>query len=60
LHLRANVAVGAAHAGVVSRLADTLPAAEITRFEGAGHVPHQAAPDEYIEVIQDFIRRNAR
>jgi pimeloyl-ACP methyl ester carboxylesterase len=45
---------------VVSRLADTLPAAEITRFEGAGHVPHQAAPDEYIEVIEDFIRRNAR
>jgi pimeloyl-ACP methyl ester carboxylesterase len=48
------------YAGVVSRLADALPAVEVERFEGAGHIPHMTHPDEYIETTRDFIRRNAQ
>ena len=46
--------------GVVSRLADALPAIEVVRLEGAGHIPHMTHPDEYIETTRDFIRRNAQ
>ena len=48
------------YTGVVSRLADTLPAVEVARFEGAGHLPHMTHPDEYVEATRDFIRRNAQ
>jgi len=47
------------YAGVVSRLAHTLPAAEVVRFEGAGHLPHMTHPHEHIEATRDFIRRMA-
>ena len=48
------------YAGVVSRLADALPAVEVARFEGAGHIPHTTHSDEYIEATRNFIRRNAQ
>jgi pimeloyl-ACP methyl ester carboxylesterase len=46
------------YSGVVSRLADALPHAEVARFEGAGHIPHMTHPDEYVEATRDFILRN--
>ena len=48
------------YAGVVSRLADALPAVEVMQFEGAGHIPHMTHPDEYMEATRGFIRRNAQ
>ena len=48
------------YAGVVSRLADTLPAVEIAQFDGASHTPHETHPDEYIVAIRDFIRKNTQ
>lgn len=48
------------YAGVVSRLADALPAVGVVRFEGAGHIPHRTHPEEYIEATRDFIRKNAQ
>ena len=48
------------YAAVVSRLADALPAVEVARFEGAGHIPHMTHPAEYVEMTRDFIRRNAQ
>ncbi len=46
------------YGGVVSRLADALPHAEVARFEGAGHIPHATHPEQYVEATRDFIRRN--
>ncbi len=48
------------YAGVVSRLADSLPAVEVARFEDAGHIPHMTRPDEYVEATRDFIGRKAQ
>src|SRR5262249_26011131 len=36
-----------------------LPDAEICRLEGAGHWPHEEAPDRVIDAIEDFLGRHA-
>ena len=43
--------------GVISRLADVLPHAEVVQFEGADHIPHRTHPDAYVEATRSFIMR---
>lgn len=47
-----------AYAGVVLRLTEVLPQAEVVRFEGAGHVPHMTHPEEYVEATRSFVARH--
>lgn len=42
---------------VVQRLADGLPHAEIKTFAGARHEPEQTHAEEYVAVVNDFLRR---
>ena len=44
---------------VISRLAKTLPDAEVHRFPEAGHIPHVTHPDAFVGVVQDFIDRRS-
>ena len=44
------------YAPVISRLAEVLPSAEVSVFEGAGHVPHTEMPDDYVEALTTFMR----
>ena len=46
-------------AGVVTRLADALPHAAVSQFDGAGHIPHTTHPDEYVEATRAFIHGQA-
>lgn len=40
----------------VSTFSETLPAAEIVTYPGAGHVPHATHPERYVETITSFFR----
>lgn len=46
-------------APVVAKIADALPDASVTTFEGAGHVPHVTHPSAYVEAIEAFTHRNS-
>jgi pimeloyl-ACP methyl ester carboxylesterase len=45
-------------APVVAKLAVALPNVEVTRFRGAGHIPHVTHTDSYAEAIIAFTRRH--
>lgn len=45
-------------APVVAKLADSLPAAAVHTFLGAGHIPHVTHANAYIEATIDFIYTN--
>lgn len=40
---------------IVDTLAAALPRARRHVFHGAGHVPHLTVPDEYVDVVKDFL-----
>jgi pimeloyl-ACP methyl ester carboxylesterase len=42
---------------VVARLAEVIPGAERRTIVGAGHVPHQTHPAEYVCIALDFLSR---
>lgn len=44
---------------IVKKVAGALPNAELSVFDGAGHVPHVSHPREYVEKVRTFIRRHA-
>lgn len=41
---------------VMDRLASAMPRARRHTFHGAGHVPHVTAPDDYVAVVEEFLR----
>jgi pimeloyl-ACP methyl ester carboxylesterase len=41
-------------AAIVARLAATIGDAEIETIPGAGHVPHQTHPDDYVAIVRRF------
>ncbi|MFD5507244.1 alpha/beta fold hydrolase [Streptomyces sp. NPDC127051] len=43
-------------AAVLDRLAETLPQARRTTFDGAGHMPHVTHPQDYVAALTRFIR----
>jgi pimeloyl-ACP methyl ester carboxylesterase len=43
-------------AAIVSRLAEVLDRAYVTRIPGAGHVPHQTHPAEWVTIVSEFAR----
>jgi pimeloyl-ACP methyl ester carboxylesterase len=45
---------------VVGQVAAALPQAEIRIHGGAGHVPHQSHPEQYVRLVTDFIDRGSR
>jgi pimeloyl-ACP methyl ester carboxylesterase len=40
----------------MSKLAGAIEGAERLTFSGAGHVPHQTHPDEYVRAVVEFIQ----
>ena len=40
---------------VIARLAEVLPGAQKRTFQGAGHIPHQTHPDEFVDAVTQFI-----
>jgi pimeloyl-ACP methyl ester carboxylesterase len=40
---------------IISKLAETLGQAERTTYSGAGHVPHQTHPHDYVATVARFI-----
>ncbi len=40
---------------VITRLAEALPSAEVSRFTGAGHPIHTEQPETYADAITDFV-----
>jgi len=46
--------------GVVSKLAEALPAARTKEFQGAGHVPHVTHPDAFVAATSEFILAHPR
>ena len=45
---------------VITRLAEAMPSAEVTRLVGAGHVMQAEQPADYAAAIADFIRRHTK
>lgn len=45
-------------APVIQKLAEALPRAQLSTFEGAGHVPHVTHPDLYIEAVTAFVHQH--
>jgi pimeloyl-ACP methyl ester carboxylesterase len=39
---------------IIARLADAVESAAVSTLPGAGHVPHETHPDEYVTVISQF------
>jgi pimeloyl-ACP methyl ester carboxylesterase len=46
-------------APVIAKLAEALTSVEVTTLNGAGHIPHQTHPDEYVEAMVAFASKNA-
>jgi len=44
-----------AFAPVITKLAEALPSAEVSRFTGAGHIIQAEQPEEYAEAITAFV-----
>ncbi len=40
---------------IMSKLAGAIDRAERLTFSGAGHVPHQTHPDEYVRAVVEFV-----
>ena len=43
-------------AAIISRLAEVMDRAQVTTIPGAGHVPHQTHPAEWVTVVREFAR----
>lgn len=43
---------------IIAKLGGAMKQAEVRTIPGAGHVPHQTHPDEYVATVTDFIRRS--
>jgi pimeloyl-ACP methyl ester carboxylesterase len=41
---------------IIARLAEAMDSAEVKTLPGAGHVPHETHPAEYLAVIDTFVR----
>ncbi len=41
---------------VVARLAEAITGARQHTFEGAGHIPHQTHPDQFVDVVKSFVQ----
>jgi len=44
---------------VMDRVAAALPQARMSTYAGAGHVPHLSHPEEYVQVVTEFIAKCA-
>ena len=45
-------------APVITKLANTLPSAEVNTFTGVGHVPQVEHPEAYVEALATFARKH--
>jgi pimeloyl-ACP methyl ester carboxylesterase len=43
-------------AAIIARLAEEMNHARVTTIPGAGHVPHQTHPTEWVAVVEEFVR----
>jgi pimeloyl-ACP methyl ester carboxylesterase len=43
---------------VIDKLMTAMPHAKRVTIEGAGHVPHMSHPEQYIEVVCNFLKRS--
>lgn len=39
-------------------LAKVFPNAEFKRIENCGHLPHEETPDEFLEIVKDWLSRS--
>jgi pimeloyl-ACP methyl ester carboxylesterase len=46
--------------GATAHIARTAPKAERVLIEGAGHVPHLEAPEDFFTHVEAFVRRERR
>jgi len=42
-------------AAIIARLAQEMDRARVTTIPGAGHVPHQTHPTEWVAVVTEFV-----
>jgi pimeloyl-ACP methyl ester carboxylesterase len=44
---------------IIDRLAETIPGAQVEMIPGAGHIPHETHPEEYVAAVGAFARDSA-